>query len=122
LGDAVNAFTGESLTDAQKNMQSYLKKILNYRKHSAAIHNGKTRHFAPQDGVYVLFRIDAEETVVHIMNKNENTLELDLARFKEVELNQKPLTNIITGAVVVWNTTLELNGKGSILLTTKTNF
>ena len=122
LGDAVNAFTGESLTDAQKNMQSYLKKILNYRKHSAAIHNGKTRHFAPQDGVYVLFRIDAEETVVHIMNKNDNTLELDLARFKEVELNQKPLTNIITGAVVVWNTTLELNGKGSILLTTKTNF
>jgi len=121
-GDAVNAFTGESLTEAQIGMQSYLKKILNYRKYSKAIHNGKTLHFAPQDGIYVLFRIDVEEVVVHIMNKNENALELDLARFKEVELDQKPLTNIITGAVVVWDTSLKLSKKGSVLLTTKTNF
>ncbi|EPR73813.1 Neopullulanase [Winogradskyella psychrotolerans RS-3] len=88
-GDTVNAFTGEGLSDAQKEMQSFLKKILNYRKTSDAIHNGKTVHFAPQDGVYVLARMIENETMVHIINKNEDPLELDLERFEELELKGK---------------------------------
>jgi len=35
-GDTVNAFTGEGLTSEQKSMQSFLKKVLNYRKTSEA--------------------------------------------------------------------------------------
>ncbi|NER14654.1 alpha-amylase [Leptobacterium flavescens] len=120
-GDPVNAFTGEGLTDAQKDMQSYLKKILNYRKNSKAIHEGKTIHFAPDKGVYVLFRISDEETVVHILNKNEAPLNLDLDRFKEVGLEGKTLENIINGEKVVWKDALELKGKGSVMLSTKTN-
>jgi glycosidase len=85
-GDATNAFTGEGLTDAQKDMQSYLKKLLNYRKTSNAIHEGKTLHFAPEQGVYVLFRILGDETVVHILNKNDKPIDLDLSRFEEAGL------------------------------------
>ena len=33
-GDQVNAFTGEGLTKDQKDMQSFLKTLLNYRKSS----------------------------------------------------------------------------------------
>ena len=36
-GDTTNAFTGEGLTDAQKDMQLFMKKLLNYRKNSEAI-------------------------------------------------------------------------------------
>jgi glycosidase len=118
-GDAVNAFTGEGLTKDQKDMQFYLKKLLNYRKDSEAIHEGKTIHFAPENGVYVLFRISDDETVVHILNKNETQVDLDLTRFEEVELSGKTLTNIISGDQLIWNETLELNGKGSLVLTTK---
>ena len=60
-GDAVNAFTGEGLTSEQLEMQSFLKKVLNYRKESEAIHEGKTIHFAPENGVYVLSRISKDE-------------------------------------------------------------
>lgn len=118
-GDRVNAFTGEGLTDAQKNMQSYLKKILNYRKNSKAIHEGKTIHFAPEKGVYVLFRILETETVVHIINKNETSVELDLTRFEEVSLKGKTLKNVISDETLTWNDTLVLHKKGSIILTTK---
>lgn len=118
-GDVVNAFTGEGLNDEQKDMQSYLKKLLNYRKNSKAIHDGKTIHFAPENGVYVLFRIFEDETVVHIINKNENPNELDLSRFKEIGLYGKPLNNVITGEVIEWNKSLKLTEKGSIILTTK---
>ena len=77
--DTVNAFTGEGLSKDQKDMQSFLKKVLNYRKSSDAIHNGKTVHFAPDNGVYTLFRIMDDEVVAFILNKNESDL-LDLSK------------------------------------------
>lgn len=120
-GDTVNAFSGEGLTDEQKNMQAYLKKILNYRKQSAAIHKGKTVHFAPENGVYVLFRIFEDETVVHIMNKNESPVEIDLRRFEEIGLNGKTLKNILTDVDVLWENKFVLKETGTTLLTTKFN-
>ncbi|MFQ3237970.1 MAG: glycosidase [Olleya marilimosa] len=118
-GDAVNAFTGEGLTDAQKDMQLFLKKVLNYRKSSDAIHNGKTIHFAPFLGTYFLFRVTEEETFVHIINKNEEPITIDLNRYEEVGLNGKTLKNIITGETFKWQDKIILNERGSLLLSTK---
>lgn len=118
-GDEINAFTGEGLNDAQKDMQLYLKKVLNYRKTSKAIHEGKTIHFAPEKGVYVLFRVFEDETVVHIINKNDTPVELDLGRFNEINLKGKPLKNIISGEEIRWISPLKINNRGSVLLTTK---
>ncbi|MFB9055520.1 glycoside hydrolase family 13 protein [Mariniflexile ostreae] len=120
-GDSANAFTTEGLTDAQKDMQIYLKKILNYRKTSKAIHEGKTIHFAPEDGVYALFRVLEEETVVHIINKNENGIQLNTQRFDEMGLKGKTLKNIINEQQFDWPESLFLQEKGSIILSTKTD-
>ncbi|WP_452222222.1 glycoside hydrolase family 13 protein [Lacinutrix salivirga] len=120
-GDTINAFTGEGLTDDQKNMQKYLKKVLNYRKTSAAIHNGKTIHFAPFLGTYFLFRSIEGETVVHIINKNDEPITIDLKRYEEVGLNGKTLKNIITGETFVWQDDIQLKERGSLILTTKAN-
>ncbi len=117
--DTVNAFTGEGLTVEQKDMQLFLKNMLNYRKHSKAIHEGKTIHFAPEQGVYVMFRVFEDETVVHILNKNEEPTQLDLHRFEEMGLTEKTLVNVITDAKVVWKDSLLLNEKGSTILSTK---
>ncbi|PIB32888.1 alpha-amlyase [Gaetbulibacter sp. 5U11] len=118
-GDAVNAFTGEGLTEDQKDMQKYLKKLLNYRKESDAIHNGKTIHFAPFMGTYFLFRVIEGETFVHIINKNEEPITIDLNRYEEVGLNGKTLKNIITNETFVWEDEMILNERGSMLLSTK---
>lgn len=118
-GDTVNAFTGEGLKEKQKDMQSFLSKMLNYRKTSEALHNGKTLHFAPVDGIYILARVADNEIVVHIINKNEDRQEIDLSRFEELSLTGKTLTNIISKEKQIWNSSLKLDVKGSTILTTK---
>ncbi|HEY9169371.1 MAG TPA: glycoside hydrolase family 13 protein [Lutibacter sp.] len=119
MNDKVNGFTGEGLTAEQAEMQSFLKKVLNYRKNSEAIHSGKTIHFAPENGVYVLFRIKNDEIVTVILNKNENPISLNLNRFEEVGLIGKPVKNIISDETFTWENSLKMNKKGVVILTTK---
>ena len=118
-GDAVNAFTGEGLTDEQKDMQSFIKKLFNYRKNSKAIHDGKTVHFAPFVGTYFLYRTLGYETAVLILNKNEELITIDLNYQKEMGLKGKTLKNVITGETIKWGEVIELKEKGVTLLTTK---
>ncbi|PKP13988.1 MAG: alpha-amlyase [Bacteroidetes bacterium HGW-Bacteroidetes-3] len=117
--DKVNGFTGENLTADQAEMQLFLKKVLNYRKNSEAIHSGKTIHFAPENGVYVLFRIKNDEIATVILNKNEKPISLNLNRFEEVGLNGKQVKNIISEEAFIFENTLEIGSKGVIVLTTK---
>ena len=117
-GDEVNAFTGEGLKEDQKDMQNFVKQILNYRKNSKAIHEGKTVHFGPKDGIYVLFRSMEKETVAVIINKS-GAVELNTNRFEEMNLNGKPVKNVVTGEETEWNETIEIQSNGLTFLTTK---
>lgn len=119
-GDKTNAFTGEGLSSDQKDMQSYLTKVLNYRKNSKAIHDGKTKHFAPNNGIYTLFRLLNDEIVVLILNKNESA-KVDLTIYEEMNLKGKKFKNILTGEEFVWDNELTLNKKGAYIFTTKMN-
>jgi glycosidase len=119
-GDKVNAFTGEGLTVDQKDVQNFLSKILNYRKNSKAIHEGKTMHFAPNNGIYTLFRMLNDEIVVLILNKNESAKE-DLSIYDELNLKGKKFKNIITGEEFTWDNELNLNHRGAYLFSTKMN-
>lgn len=116
--DTTNAFTGKGLTNNQKEMQRFMSNLLNFRKQSKAIHKGKTIHFAPQNGIYVLFRILNNEIVTIILNKNEDPYQLDLSRFKEVGLDGKKVTNIFNGETLVWDNNITLPKKGCYILTT----
>lgn len=115
----VNAFTGEGLREEQKDMQSFLKTILNYRKNSDAIHNGKTIHFAPENEVYLISRISENEKVVLILNKNDEAFELDLQRFEELGFEGKKFKNLISGDIIKWDKTLKLPKRGPYFYTTK---
>jgi glycosidase len=117
--DTVNAFSGENLAESKKEMQMYVSKLLTYRKGSKAIHSGETIHFAPEENTYLLARSTDEEVVVHILNKNEDPYELQLNRFKELNLDGRTLRNIFTDETVTWSDRLTLNSKGSYLFTTK---
>jgi len=118
-GDKVNAFTGKNLSKDQKEMQLFMKKVLNYRKKSDAIHTGKTIHFAPYNNVYVLFRVQGDEIVTVILNKNEKDITLDLNNFEEIGLQGKIVKNIVSDKTFIWKDKLKLNSKGILILTTK---
>jgi glycosidase len=117
-GDKVNAFTGEGLTEDQKDMQDFVRSLVNYRKTSKAIHKGKTIHFAPKDGIYVLFRSLEDETVVVIINKTDKKI-LETGRFKEMGLEGKPLQQVDTKQQLTWSETIDIQPNGLTFLTTK---
>ena len=117
-GDTVDAFSGEGLSTSALDMQTYLRTLLQFRKTSTTIHEGRTVHFSPKDGVYLMFRVTDNNVVVIILNKNEESYDLDLSKFKEMGLEDKPLQNIITGQEIVWKDSLRLEEKGATILTT----
>lgn len=119
-GDKVNAFTGEGLTAEQKDMQSFLKTLLNYRKSSKAMHQGKTVHFAPRGGLYVLFRVYEDEVVTIILNKSERT-SVSVEMVKEIGITGEKVKNVITGEEITFEGEMTINAKGVTLLTTKLN-
>jgi glycosidase len=116
-GSIQNGFTGEGLTDQQRKTQQTLKTLLNFRKENSALHNGSTLHFAPENGTYLLARRSDNQTVLLILNKNEQPVTLDLTRFSELNLEGKTVTDIISGAQFSWNNVLTLNRKGAYVLT-----
>ena len=102
-------------------MQNYLKTLLNFRKQSSAIHHGKTIHFAPKNGIYLLFRIYEDEIVVLILNKNQAPMSLNLDRFKELNLEGKTFKNVISKDEFIWGKTLGLNKMEVIFAQNKIN-
>lgn len=96
-GDKTNAFTGSGLSQAQRDMQAYTKKLLKWRKGSKAIHSGKLTHYAPYNGVYVYFRGEGDERVMVILNKNTEPYELELQKFDEHLQGTSSGTDVLTG-------------------------
>ena len=95
--DSVNAFTGKGVSNDQMEVQTYLKKLLNWRKNNPVIATGSILHFAPFDGIYVYFRYNKEKTIMVVMNKNPVPVKIDVKRFAEILKGKKKAENIITG-------------------------
>ena len=117
--DKSNAFSGENLKDSQLEMQNYLKTLLNFRKNSKAIHKGKTLHYAPKNGIYLLSRKFEDEIVIYIVNKNNKSVNLDTDRFIEIDANGKTFTDIHTEQRHKWSGKIQVKNNSSIILTNK---
>ena len=91
---------------------------MNYRKTSKAIHDGKTIHFAPKDGLYVLCRILHDEIVMIILNKSDKEV-FDTSMVEELGLDGKMVKDIISGDEFSFKGKTPINVKGVTLITTK---
>ncbi|MEI9810065.1 MAG: alpha-amylase family glycosyl hydrolase [Bacteroidota bacterium] len=117
--DAVNGFTGTGLSKDQVRIQSFLKKLLNWRKNKAVIHDGSTLHFAPEKGVYVYFRYNKEETVMVVLNKNTTATTINTGRFAEIMKNKKQGVNVLTGDQLPVDKEISLAPRSALVLELK---
>ena len=118
-GDSINAFTGDGLTAAQKGVQNYLRTILNWRKNKKVIHTGKLMHFVPQNGMYVYFRYNEDETVMVVLNKNKSDSQLETARFKEAMGKFSRGTEIIRSELINDLSTLTVPARSAMIIELK---
>ena len=115
-GDTINAFTGTGLNATQRSAQQLVKTLLTWRKTASAIHSGKLMHFAPDNGTYTYFRYNKQQTVMVVMNKKQQPVTLDLARFSEVLPQGKAATEVITGQRIKLDKQLTVPARGTLVL------
>ncbi|SVA76061.1 uncharacterized protein METZ01_LOCUS128915, partial [marine metagenome] len=114
--DKVNAFKGSGLKNEQKDAQSFTKKLLNWRKESLPVTQGKFIHFYPSGGVYIYFRKYEDELVMVLMNNNNKTKNISTDRFFELLADKKQGISIVGNKVYDLTTKINLPGKSALIL------
>jgi glycosidase len=115
-GDKINGFSGKGLTGKQLEAQTFIKKLLNWRKNSKVVHQGKLMHFVPIDGVYVYFRYDENKKVMIVLNKSKEKKGLDLKPFAEMLNGSISGLDVITGKKVFLQALLEIDSKQPMII------
>ncbi len=82
--DNKNGFTQQGLNNEETEMYNYTKQLANFRKNSSAITTGKLMQYVPEDGVYVYFRYNQNQTVMCIMNTNDKEKEIRMQRYENM--------------------------------------
>lgn len=81
--DSKNAFTSEGRSPDENELWNHFRTLLHYRKNTTALQNGKMTHYIPEDGVYVYFRSDEKQTIMIVLNNNNQEKTIKTARFAE---------------------------------------
>ena len=114
--DKRNAFQSEGRTNAENEVFNYLKALLNYRKNNPVLQNGKMKQFIPENGFYVYFRYNDQQTIMVIANNNDQTKELDLKRFNEMLSGKTEGREIATSVLYDLGKSVSVPAKTVLLL------
>jgi len=75
--------------------------------------------YVPENGVYVYFRYDDKQTVMCVMNTNDQPATIDLSRFKERINGFTKATDVSTSTTFSLEPTLTLGGKYLLVMELK---
>lgn len=91
----------EQLTDEQRDMFDYQRRLLQWRKSEPVIHTGRTMHFLNRDNTYAFFRYTDEEAVFVFANASDEARTIPTTHYTEI-LSKYNLvgTDILTGKSV----------------------
>ncbi|MEX0845093.1 MAG: glycoside hydrolase family 13 protein [Balneolaceae bacterium] len=109
--DDRSVFTEDGRTDKENEIMGYITTLTEWRKDAVAIHKGKLVHFIPYDNVYVYFRVHKDQTVMMVMNGNEESVTMDRDRFAEILDDFETGVNVISGEGIDVTTDFEVAGK-----------
>ena len=100
--DAVSAFTREGRTAFQNECWDFASKLLNWRRTSKPVTEGKLIHYTPdnQTKCYVYARTDGVNTVLVMLNGSDAERRVDMARFSEVIKDYTKGKDAVTGEIV----------------------
>ena len=82
-GDKKNAFTEQGLNNEEADFLHYVQKLGAFRTQSTALKTGDMMQYLPEDGLYVYFRYDQNQTIMCVMNTDTKTRAVDLSNYEE---------------------------------------
>lgn len=82
--DDRSVFEESGRTAEEQEAFSYIRDLANWRKTAIATHEGSMKHFVPEDGTYVYFRMHEQQTIMVLVNTSNEEKRLSTTRFQEV--------------------------------------
>ena len=117
--DKNNAFSPSGRTAEQAKYFDFTAKVFNWRKSKSVIHNGKLKHYLPDNNVYVYFRYNDNESVMVVVNNSKDKQTFKLDRFKESLGSYSNGKDIISEMNFDLKSELTIEGKSSLILELK---
>jgi len=114
--DKPNKFKERGRTDAEQEAFAYIQTLANYRKAQQVLQDGQLMQFVPEDGVYVYFRYNANQTVMVAYNSNARETTIRTARFAEQLAGFSVAKNIVSGVILPDLSQLVLPAHGTLVL------
>lgn len=99
-GDTKNVFTEQGLTTEEADMLKYTQVLGNFRKSSSAITKGKMMQYLPNEGLYVYFRYDNNQTIMCVMNTGTTERTVNFANFAERTNGFKGGKDVVSGKLM----------------------
>jgi glycosidase len=82
-GDPSDKFTSAGRNAQENEVFDWTRKLATFRRNSSALKTGLMMQYVPEEGVYVYFRHDDQQTVMCVMNTNDKPMAVNSARFSE---------------------------------------
>ncbi len=118
-GDTRSVFTASGRTETENQVFNYMKKLIHWRNENPVIHSGRLLHYIPRDNVYTYFRMNAEKTVMVVLNNNAKPMKIDPKFFSEGTTGFTKGNDVISGKTVSLDQPFELEGKTAVVLELK---
>ncbi|MBC9798288.1 glycoside hydrolase family 13 protein [Sinomicrobium weinanense] len=115
-GDENNAFTASGRTEKQKEYFDFTSKLFSWRKHTPVIHTGKTKHYLPENNVYVYFRYNDNDTVMVLLNNSAEARTVKTDRFAESIGHHTKGKEVLSGKAVDISETINIPSKTAMIL------
>lgn len=114
--DKVNSFTGKGLNKSQLEIKNYVTKLFNWRKNNKAVHEGGLVHFASANNLYVFFRFIENEKIMVILNKDDDSMTLNVKDYEEVLEGNLSGKDIITDKHYKDVESIRISGKTALII------
>ncbi len=114
VGDASNKFIASGRNATEQEAFNFVKVLANFRKKSSALQSGKLMQWLPQDGLYVYFRFDNNQTIMVVINTSDKAKEVQFKNYTECTNKYSKGTDVLTNKNV--SSIFSLESKKSIVL------
>ncbi|WP_396633386.1 glycoside hydrolase family 13 protein [Maribacter sp. R86514] len=114
--DQVNSFTGNGLSKSQLEIKNYIAKLFNWRKNNTIIHEGNLIHFATTNNVYVFFRYIENEKIMVVLNKDDDSMTINMKEYEEVLKGNLTGRDILTEKHFKDVSSLTITGKSALVI------
>ena len=95
--DPENKFSIAGRNAQEEGIWRYIAKLANFRKVSSALTTGKMMQYMPEDGIYVYFRYNNDQTIMVAMNTAKDKKNISPKKYFERTNGFSKMKNIITG-------------------------